>query len=40
MSLENFVDVIVILIRITFAVGIISGILKVVSTLMKDKFKE
>jgi hypothetical protein len=40
MSVENFVDIIVILVKATFAVGIIAGVLKIASDLMKDKNRE
>jgi hypothetical protein len=40
MTVENFVEIIVILVKVTFAVGIIAGVLKIASNLMKDKNQE
>jgi hypothetical protein len=37
MSVENFVDVVVFLAGITFAVGIIAGVLKIASEIFKNK---
>lgn len=37
MSVENFVDVIVWIIKITFAAGILAGVLKIASEIFKDK---
>lgn len=37
MSVENIVDVVVVLLKITFISGIIAGILKVASEIVKDK---
>ena len=40
MSLENFIDIIIILLKVTFAAGIIAGVLRIASHLMKDKNQE
>jgi hypothetical protein len=40
MSVENFVDVVVLLIKVTFAVGILAAVLKVASEIFKDKSKK
>ena len=37
MSVENFVDVVVILIKVTVAAGILAGLLKIASEIFKDK---
>jgi hypothetical protein len=37
MSVENFVDVVVFLIKITFAAGILAGVLKIASEIFKSK---
>jgi hypothetical protein len=37
MSVENFVDIIVVMIKITFAAGIIAGVLRIVSVIIKNK---
>jgi hypothetical protein len=40
MSVENIVDVVVVLVKITFLSGIIALILKVVSEILKTKDKK